>query len=160
MIRIKLSGAQAFKAELRAYPGQVKDQFADMVRDKVYGIHEEVIKSTPVDSGEAVASWQVAADVAFSGDVGPVGPRTPGSGSLPLGSEPNRPAAEAVARRSQNIDFRANPFRVFYVSNNAAHILGLEFGEYSTRGSAMLRNGVAAADFLGVQEVSMLKIGQ
>lgn len=117
------------------------EQFEKRMTEEVAGEVEEIVTEvfdgmvgrTPVDEGVAVASYRASIDTPEIVQNAPVGPSSPNSSSLPLGGEPNRAAAEAIARASLNgLSFK-DPYRVFWVSNGAGHINELEFGVASKR---------------------------
>lgn len=139
MLAIHERDLAIFVLSLDRFAKETERAFAKKMTDTVVAVHEGVLKRTPVDTGQAVANWQVTLDAPYSGVIGPVGPRVPfppGSSSLPLGAEPNRAAATAIARdsrRSVAPSIKANPYRVVWVSNNAPHALALEYGTASGR---------------------------
>lgn len=88
-----------------------------------------LIRRTPVHTGQAVRSYVASAGSPFSG--GPASPATPveATNKLPLGAEQLRGGAETAAMATlAKVDFR-DPFKVYWITNSAPHISGLEHGE-------------------------------
>jgi hypothetical protein len=88
-----------------------------------------LIRRTPVHTGQAVRSYVASAGSAYSGAAGskpnPVEP----TNKLALGAEALRGGAEAVAMGTlASVDY-SDPFNVFWITNTAPHIGGLEAGE-------------------------------
>jgi hypothetical protein len=106
----------------------VKEVAAQKMGLAVTELHSQLLDNTPVWSGEAVANWKVSQGTpdlsgpvpgaaGFSEDVGPG-----------QGGEFNRPQSESIALQTlSNIDFK-NPFKDYFIANNAPHIGLLDAG--------------------------------
>lgn len=107
------------------------------IKDVVTTLHEELMAATPVWSGAAVANWQATDGVPNNSVVkhsesGPTGATN--AEQMPLGSEPRRPANEAIARQSMAaVDF-TKPKPVYTLFNNVEHSIALEYGELPIQG--------------------------
>lgn len=88
-----------------------------------------LIRRTPVHTGQAVRSYVASAGSPFSG--GPASAPDPveATNPLPLGAEQLRGSAEAAALATlASVDY-SDPFQVYWITNSAPHISGLEHGE-------------------------------
>lgn len=124
-----VSNPKTFNRELdRAY-ARFERNFRTRMRHLVEAAMVRLIRRTPVHTGAAVMSY-----VASSGQPAS---NTPSSGfrpveatnKLPVGAERLRGAAEAVAMRTLAQVRYTDPFTVYWITNNAPHIAGLEAGE-------------------------------
>jgi hypothetical protein len=131
MITIDISGLDAAFAD---FEKQMIDAVADEVESIVTDVHESILERSPVDTGEFVASWRVSRDVPDLVANGPVGPETPGAARMPLGTEPNRQAAEAISRGSREaaVDF-SDPFHTYWIANASPQAVPIEYGDASQR---------------------------
>lgn len=109
------------------------ERFEDRFRLKMKGLVEagmvRLLRRTPVHTGAAVMSYVASSGQPFSGS--PSQGRAPveATNRLPLGAERLRGGAEAVAKATlARVDY-SDPFNVFWITNNAEHIAGLEAGE-------------------------------
>jgi hypothetical protein len=120
-----------FFAGLRAAVGEHERRVAQRVREITYHLHVEITHATPVWSGAALANYQWSAGAPIETIIEPIGEGHPGhTNEMPIGPEPRRAANQASADASfAAVDF-SNPYRVFWLNNNAPHIAGLEYGEY------------------------------
>lgn len=135
-----------FEVALERFKGEVKQKFVKRISGIIDTVHDGVIAKTPVDTGQAVANWQVTMNAPFTGVLGGVGPHDAGARDAPLGGERNRVRAEAVARASRMAIHFRNPFIKFWVSNNTPFILDLEYGEASPRKAPAGMLGVTIAE--------------
>ena len=88
-----------------------------------------LIRRTPVQTGQAVRSYVASAGTPYGG--GPAARPDPvePTNKLPLGAESLRGGAEAAAMATlATVDY-SDPFQVFWITNSAPHIGGLERGE-------------------------------
>lgn len=104
-------------------------KFSKKMRILVHEGMKRLIRRTPVNTGQAVRSYVASAGSPYSG--GPAARPDPvePTNQLPLGAESLRGGAEAQALATlATVDF-SDPFQVFWITNSAPHIAGLEAGE-------------------------------
>ncbi|MFW8594949.1 hypothetical protein [Cribrihabitans neustonicus] len=107
---------------------EAEDRFRDRVRDTVREGLRRLIARTPVWSGQTVANYVVTAGAPYSGLVKAGFEPTPGTNNMPLGTEPNRPQAEAIAWATfESVSFD-DPYQQFYITNRAPQAALLEIG--------------------------------
>lgn len=89
---------------------------------------ERLMAKTPVNTGQAVMNYVASAGSPYSGSAMEAGKAVEPTNKLALGAEQLRAGAEGVSRATLNgIDY-SNPFKVYWISNNAPDIAGLEYG--------------------------------
>jgi hypothetical protein len=89
---------------------------------------ERLMAKTPVNTGQAVMNYVASAGAPHSGSAIAAGKAIEPTNKLTLGTEKLRGGAEAVSRSTlRGIDY-TNPFKVYWISNNAPDIAGLEYG--------------------------------
>ena len=95
-------------------------------------VHEgmkRLIRRTPVHTGQAVRSYVASAGAPYGGGPASEGKPVEPTNKLPLGAESLRGGAERQALATvASVDF-SDPFQVFWITNSAPHIGGLERGE-------------------------------
>lgn len=120
---------RAFLNTLKGAAGEARRSFSTLVKTVVWTLHYEITALTPVWSGEALSNfrWSVGSPdrTAIFGVFKPIEP----TNQLPLGTEQNRPAAQAQVDFTVNRLNFSDPYRVFYMTNNDPTSVGLEFGE-------------------------------
>lgn len=87
-----------------------------------------MLRRTPVHTGKAVMSYVASAGTPSGGSSQGFTP-VEATNILPLGSESLRGQAESVALATLLAMDYSDPYKTFYVSNNADNIAGLEAGE-------------------------------
>lgn len=128
---------------------EMRQVYAKRLGDFVEDLHDRILARTPVDTGQAAANFQVTAGRPYAGVVAAPGPRTPGAGSMPLGTEPNRERAESIAKASFSRGMFRSPYQTYYITNNTPHILALEYGDASQRApNGMVGLAVTEARFV------------
>lgn len=114
------SNIDAVIAALRKVPKNVERRFSKIIQRTVIQIDESIHERTPVWSGRAIRNmiWQKGSPNSIEFE--PIGAGEEGEG--------RRGANSAAARSSREaLDFK-NPFDIYYLSNNARHIVELEAG--------------------------------
>ena len=87
-----------------------------------------LLARTPVNTGQAVRSYVASVGTPKFKSAARGTPVEP-TNRIPLGTEQLRPAAEAEAMATLSGLTFDDPFVAFYITNNAPHISGLEYGE-------------------------------
>lgn len=108
------------------------ERFEKMLSKRVRALVSEgmrrLIAKTPVYTGQAVANYVATGGAPYSGPVKSGGDPQEGTNAMPLGPEKNRAGAAAGALATvASVDF-SDPYKVFYITNRAPHIGGLEAG--------------------------------
>ncbi|SEM91911.1 hypothetical protein SAMN04488103_102442 [Gemmobacter aquatilis] len=133
--------ASQFLAGLDDAEAEVKIIMRNRVRRLVDEGLRRLLAKTPVNTGEAAMNYVATGGTPYTGPVKQAGDPVEPTNDLPLGAERLRPAAEAVAIATiGTVDF-SDPFNVFWITNKAPHIGGLETGSlpqapYSPRSPA------------------------
>lgn len=131
-----------FLKGLDAFEEQAIDQFRQRVKNTVAEGLRRLMAKTPVWSGQTVANYVVTAGAPYSGPVKPGFAPTEGTNNMPLGTEPNRVQAEAVALASlATVDF-SDPFQTYYITNRAPQAALLEIGEAPSKERSRSPNGM------------------
>lgn len=124
-----VTNKKAFLDTLRAAEGEMKRKFAWRVMNVVHTLHHEIVALTPVWSGSAVANYQWSAGLPRFELIEPIDNGPPGhTNEMPLGTEPRREPNEALSLESLEALSFANPYQVFWLSNNDPDIMGIEIG--------------------------------
>lgn len=124
-----VSNSKQFNAGLGQSYQRFENKFRKRMRMLVEGGMVRLIRRTPVHTGSAVMSYVASVGQPFSGAPSSGRTAVEPTNKLAIGSERLRGGAEAVARGTlARVDY-SNPFRVFWITNNAPHIGGLEAGE-------------------------------
>lgn len=88
-----------------------------------------LIRRTPVHTGQAVRSYVASAGSPYGGVAGAKPEPVEATNKLALGAERLRGGATGVAMATlATVDY-SDPFAVYWITNNAPHIGGLETGE-------------------------------
>lgn len=136
-----VTNLNAVVARLKKVKGEPRRRARQRMIEILTFIHRKVTARTPVWSGEALANWKWTIGRASRDSTGAIpapGTGDPGKTSkMALGTEPRRPAAQAVADENFN-DFISryrkskNPFQPIYMTNLAEHADMLEDGLLQT----------------------------
>jgi hypothetical protein len=107
-------------------------RFETMFRRKVRMLVTEgmmrLTRKTPVNTGQAVMNYVATGGSPYTGPARQAGKAVEATNKLPLGSEALRGAATAISVATlAGIDF-TDPYKTFWITNNAPHIGGLEAG--------------------------------
>lgn len=127
-----MTGVVSNPGEFIAGLERAEERFEKKFRQKVRMLVSEgmrrLIAKTPVYTGQAVANYVASAGTPYSGPVKAGGKPQAGTNAMPLGPESNRGGAAAAAQGTvATVDF-SDPYKVFYITNRAPHIGGLEAG--------------------------------
>lgn len=114
-----------FKADLNKFAKQIGVDVALVRKQVAYDFMDKVVTRTPVDTGRARASWNMA-DGAPDSTVAPEGQR-----------DPQAAADEALAKRLR-VSF-SQPYGVTWVSNALPYIQALEYGHSRQAAAGMVR---------------------
>ena len=107
---------------------RLEKKFSNKMRMLMKEGMRRLIRRTPVHTGQAVRSYVASAGSAFSTAATASKPVEP-TNKLPIGAEQLRGGAERQAMGTlASVDF-SDPFKVFWITNAAPHIGGLESGE-------------------------------
>jgi hypothetical protein len=127
MSGIVVNSAQ-FIAGLERYEERFETMFRNKVRMLVSEGMNRLLRKTPVNTGQAVASYVASGGAPSTSPPAARGKPVEATNKLPLGSERLRSAAEAVSRSTvASVDF-SDPYKTFWIVNRAPHIGGLESG--------------------------------
>lgn len=108
------------KIDAKRFDEAVKRKFGILAENIVYGYFDQFVKATPMQTGRTVASWNLSFNAPVGIDAGEIVSPSPGTNSLPIGSEPGRGVATAMAEANKKkVQVRANPFGIFYITNAA-----------------------------------------
>jgi hypothetical protein len=156
---MKVLNSAAFFAGLDKEVEQVRVIMRTRVRRLVDEGMRRLIEKTPVNTGQAVMNYVATGGAPYSGGVKDAPDPVEPTNHLPLGAERLRGAAAAVATATiAQVDF-SNPFGVFYITNKAPHIVGLEHG--ALPGAPYTPRSPAGMFGLTVQELAaMLESGR
>ncbi|QGH74819.1 hypothetical protein MAL1_00072 [Bacteriophage DSS3_MAL1] len=117
-----------FISGLERYEERLEKMFRNKVRTLVSEGMRRLIAKTPVHTGQAVANYVATGGAPYGGPVKAGGDPEKGTNAMPLGPERNRGGAAAAATATvATVDF-SDPYKVFYITNRAPHIGGLESG--------------------------------
>lgn len=106
----------------------VHDRFKIIMRKLASEGMRRLLARTPVNTGQAVASYKASVGSPKYANIRAGAPVEP-TNDLPIGAEQLRAPATAIAMSTlSGLDF-SDPFTVVYITNNAPHISGLEYGE-------------------------------
>lgn len=113
-----------FSVNEAAFEKAIKEKFARAIEKTVEGYFDEFVDATPMQTGRTLASWNVSVGAPVALDAGEVGPRTPGTNDMPIGTEPGRTSAEAIANshKKSAAVYAAlvnNPDRKIFITNGA-----------------------------------------
>lgn len=102
--------------------------FRERMRTLVKEGMRRLIAKTPVNTGEAVLNYVATGGTPYSGGVKRAGDPVEHTNHLSLGAEKLRGGAASVAEATVgSVDF-SDPYNVFWITNKAEHIRGLEYG--------------------------------
>jgi hypothetical protein len=127
MAGIVVNGS-SFIAGVDAFEDKFQKMFRNKVRRLVTEGMDRLLRKTPVNTGQAVSSYVASGGSPKSSAVSERGKPVEPTNQLPLGAEKLRAQSEAPARATvAGVDF-SDPFKTFWITNNAPHIGGLEYG--------------------------------
>ncbi|AMO44099.1 hypothetical protein DSS3P8_041 [Roseobacter phage DSS3P8] len=127
MAGVVVNGSR-FISGLESYEERFHKMFRNKVRRLVTEGMDRLLRKTPVNTGQAVSSYVASGGSPKSSPPGPRGKPVQATNHLPLGAEKLRAQSEAPSRATvAGIDF-ADPYKTFWITNNAPHIGGLEAG--------------------------------
>ncbi len=130
---IKMTGASAFLAGLRKNLKLPETIIRARVKELVYHAHYNITERTPVWSGQSVRNWVWTIDQPATATLDAIDNGPPGQTSkMPLGSEPRRGPNQASSDATFEALSYNNPFRSYWLANNAPEIIKLEFGQLPT----------------------------
>lgn len=146
-----VTNLNAVTARLKKVKGEPRRKARARLINMLTYIHKKVTERTPVWSGEALANWRWNIGKASRIMTGPI--PAPGNGepgktsTMSLGTEPRRPAAQAVADQNfdafiKRVQQSKNPFQPIYLSNLAPHAQMLEDGVLSSPEKSRAPNGM------------------
>lgn len=106
---------------------KIKKEYGAFASKCVDTVHKEITKRTPVNSGRTLASWNWSFDASIYADRGPFEPyqigTIPPTNDLPVGAEPGRAVAQALADASASYikqQLQANPYKTVFITNGAS----------------------------------------
>ena len=128
-----MTGAATMLAGLRKNMKLPETLIRKKVKESVHYAHYQITSRTPVWSGQSVRNWVWSMDQAATAtldaiDNGPTGQTS----KMPLGAEPRRGPNEASSTATLEALSYTNPFRVYWLANNAPDIIKLEYGQLPT----------------------------
>lgn len=92
-----------------------------------------LIRRTPVHTGQAVRSYVASSGTPYGGGSASEAKAVEPTNKLPLGAERLRSSAKGTAMATlASVDY-SDPFAVYWITNNAPHIGGLEAGELPSK---------------------------
>ena len=123
-----VSNPSAFITGLERYEERFHKMFRNKVRRLVTEGMERLLRKTPVNTGQAVASYVASGGAPSSAPPAARGKAVQATNKLPLGAERLRGTNSAISRATvANVDF-TDPYKTFWIVNRAPHIGGLESG--------------------------------
>lgn len=126
MAGIVTNGAE-FMRGLDDEVDKLRLKFRNRVRRLMYEGMVRMLRRTPVNTGQAVMNYVATVGVPYGG-LKEAGDPVEATNDLALGAEKLRYQSTAVAMATLNgVDF-TDPYKSFWISNNAPNILGLEYG--------------------------------
>jgi hypothetical protein len=122
-MRLKAGLTPAAEKHLRE---ALQQKLANRAEQLSFGLHQEILDTTPVNSGRTLASWKLTRGKASNYDAGdfddffiPIGDGSP-TNSLPIGSEPGRDSFEQIAKEGrEKVVPEKGPIGKIYISNAA-----------------------------------------
>jgi len=121
----------SFNKGLDQHYKRFEKKFASKMRVLMEAGMVRLLRRTPVWTGQAVASYVASSGSAMSRSAGAPKP-VEATNKLSLGAEQLRGPAEARARSTLGNVKYGDPFTVYWITNAAPHIGGLESGSYPT----------------------------
>lgn len=111
---------------------EFEEKFHKLFRDKMRMLVTEgmrrLIDKTPVNTGEAVMNYVATGGAPYGGGVKEAGDPVEATNHLSLGAEKLRGRAASVATATvASVDF-SDPYNVYWITNKAPNIQGLEYG--------------------------------
>lgn len=125
-----ITNLSAVRIRLRKQAKERRISYARLLREVSFWITERVLDRTPVQTGHTLANYMWTRGFAVPGTVSFRGEATPGTNKMALGTEPNRPAAEAIVWAQFNrIPWKDMVGKQLTLVNNSEAFDGLEAGE-------------------------------
>lgn len=122
-----VSNSAEFLAGLDGEVEKLKLKYRNRVRRLMHEGMVRMLRRTPVNTGQAVMNYVATVGAPYGG-LKEAGEPVEATNHLALGSEKLRYESAAVAMATLNgVDF-SDPFKVYWISNNAPNIAGLEYG--------------------------------
>lgn len=121
--------SQAYNAAMASID-DLERRFAQNLDELVNEIDTHIKSLTPVNTGQAVRNYIWSRGIPNSVVFSAIDNGDPGhTNTMALGTEPRRDVNESAAAESLGtLGINANPFGVFYLTNNSPDIVGLEMG--------------------------------
>jgi hypothetical protein len=136
--------------DLKALPGIMGVRVASLVKNIneakkscARAVLSEVVRDTPVDTGEARSNWQVSVGGDITSIVPPYVPYPKFSHGNGQGTAETANAAAAISVGDANID-STQPGQDIFISNNVDHIGLLNEGSSRQAPAAFVQSGVVA----------------
>ena len=136
MVAFKSNSAR-FTSRIKKQPKRLETNFQIRLERIVRIAHKKLLDKTPVFEGRTVRNYLLTMDNPYQGrEIEPIGTGSPGqTNSMPLGTEPRRPANEAASLATQsNLKLSRNAFRKIFITNRSQAVAGLERGELPGQG--------------------------
>ena len=150
-----ISNKSAFIKHLQSGPPKLDARMCHIMQWTLETFHHSLLQMTPVWSGSAVANftWSTGLPsmvyVSYADSGQPFGP----TNDMPLGSEPQRAANEAISDASFATLSFDNPYQVYWLSNNDPDIMLIEYGQlplppHRIRSKAMVAHSLELAKYV------------
>jgi hypothetical protein len=120
--------ANEFIKGLEAYEKRFHLKFRNRVSMLVTEGMLRLLRKTPVHTGQAVMNYVASVGTPYGGSAKQAGEPVEATNRLRLGQETLRGPAERVALATLSSVSFADPYKTYFISNNAPHIGGLEYG--------------------------------
>lgn len=118
-----------FISGIAGYEERFHKMFRKKVRTLIHEGMDRLLRKTPVNTGQAVMNYVATGGTPYTGPARTAGKAVEATNKLPLGAEKLRGRAEAISRATlASVDFN-DPYKVFWITNRAPHIGGLEYGQ-------------------------------
>lgn len=124
-----VSNASQFNAGLDGFYERFEQKFKSRMKMLMEAAMIRLIRRTPVHTGAAVMSYVAASGQPFSGAASTGMKPVEATNKLSIGTEQLRSGAESVAMGTLARVSYNDPFGVYWITNNAENIAGLESGE-------------------------------
>lgn len=124
-----VANPKQFNKGLDQFYQRFENTFRKRMKTLVEAGMVRLIRRTPVHTGAAVMSYVASVGQPFSGAPSKGRNAVEATNKLAIGAEKLRGGAEAAAMGTLARVNYNDPFSVFWITNNAPHIAGLEAGE-------------------------------
>jgi hypothetical protein len=123
-----VENASAFISGIDAFEQKFHKMFKERMRMLVSEGMRRLVAKTPVNTGQAVMNYVASGGNPYGGGVKEAGDPVEATNALALGAERLRGRATAVAMATlASVDF-SDPYKVYWITNKAPNIAGLEYG--------------------------------